>query len=122
MAAALGSIERESFRSRLVTETATWEVARFFATGWPVNYWRIDTMTDTDFEWFEHKYPGWYDKYGKWWERYADYSVKNGHKPIAFEPGAVPGAVALRFGRGISHFVPPAGPAFLAFRQPNAQG
>ena len=45
-------------------------------------------MDDTDFEWFEHKYPGWYDKYGKWWERYSDYSVRNGHKPIAFEPGA----------------------------------
>ena len=64
------------------------EVAQFFATGWFANYWRIDGMDDTDFEWFEHKYPGWYDKYGKWWERYSDYSVKNGHKPIAFEPGA----------------------------------
>ena len=64
------------------------EVAQFFATGWFANYWRIDGMDDTDFEWFEHKYPGWYDKYGKWWERYSDYSVKNGRKPIAFEPGA----------------------------------
>ena len=63
------------------------EVAQFFATGWFANYWRIDAMDDTDFEWFEHKYPGWYDKYGKWWERYADLSKKNGHKPIAFEPG-----------------------------------
>ena len=50
------------------------EVAQFFATGWFANYWRIDGMDDTDFEWFEHKYPGWYDKYGKWWERYSDYS------------------------------------------------
>jgi len=64
------------------------EVAQFFATGWFANYWRIDGMDDDDFEWFEHKYPGWYDKYGKWWERYSDYSVKNGHKPIAFEAGA----------------------------------
>ncbi len=62
------------------------EVAQFFATGWFANYWRIDAMDDTDFEWFEYKYPGWYDKYGKWWERYADLSKKNGHKPIAFEP------------------------------------
>ena len=46
------------------------EVAQFFATGWLANYWRIDPMTDTDFEWFEYKYPGWYDKYGKWWENY----------------------------------------------------
>ena len=48
------------------------EVAQFFATGWSANYWRIDGMDDTDFEWFEYKYPGWYDKYGKWWERYTD--------------------------------------------------
>jgi propane monooxygenase large subunit len=61
-------------------------VAQFFATGWFANYWRIDGMDDTDFEWFEFKYPGWYDKYGKWWERYADLSKKNGHGPIAFEP------------------------------------
>ena len=64
------------------------EVGQFFATGWFANYWRIDTLDDEDFEWFEHKYPGWYDKYGKWWERYADFSKKNGHKPIAFEAGA----------------------------------
>ncbi|MBO0875641.1 MAG: methane monooxygenase, partial [Pseudonocardia sp.] len=38
------------------------EVAQFFATGWLANYWRIDPMTDEDFEWFEHKYPGWYDR------------------------------------------------------------
>ena len=43
------------------------EVAQFFATGWLANYWRIDPMTDKDFEWFEYKYPGWYDKYGAWW-------------------------------------------------------
>jgi len=33
-------------------------VARFFATGWPVNYWRIDTMTDTDFELVRGQVPG----------------------------------------------------------------
>ena len=61
------------------------EVARFFATGWPVNYWRIDTMTDTDFEWFEDKYPGWYSKYGKWWEAYNRLAYPGRNKPIAFE-------------------------------------
>ena len=50
-----------------------------------VNYWRIDGMDDNDFEWFEFKYPGWYDKYGKWWERYAELSKKNGHAPIPFD-------------------------------------
>jgi propane 2-monooxygenase large subunit len=61
------------------------EVAQFFATGWLANYWRIDPMTDKDFEWFEYKYPGWYDKYGKWWENYNRLSTPNGHHPIVAE-------------------------------------
>ena len=61
------------------------EVAQFFATGWLANYWRIDGMTDEDFEWFEYKYPGWYDKYGKWWENYSRLSEPNGHHPIVAE-------------------------------------
>ena len=61
------------------------EVAQFFATGWLANYWRIDPMTDKDFEWFEYKYPGWYDKYGKWWENYNRLSNPNGHHPIVAE-------------------------------------
>ena len=61
------------------------EVAQFFATGWLANYWRIDPMTDKDFEWFEHKYPGWYNKYGKWWENYNRLATPNGHNPIVFE-------------------------------------
>ena len=58
------------------------EVAQFFCTGWLANYWRMDPMTDEDFEWFEYKYPGWYDKYGKWWENYSRLSIPNGHNPI----------------------------------------
>src|SRR6185369_17593024 len=61
------------------------EVAQFFATGWLANYWRIDAMTDEDFEWFEYKYPGWYDKYGKWWENYSRLATPNGHHPIVAE-------------------------------------
>jgi propane 2-monooxygenase large subunit len=64
------------------------ETAQFFGTGWCLGYWRMDGMDDKDFEWFEFKYPGWYDKYGRWWERYTEFSKKNGHKPIAFEPEA----------------------------------
>jgi propane monooxygenase large subunit len=46
-------------------------------------------MDDTDFEWFEHKYPGWYDKYGVWWERYTEMSKKAaGGAPITFNEGA----------------------------------
>ena len=70
---------------RIVDKDYVHEVARFFATGWPVNYWRIDTMTDTDFEWFEEKYPGWYNKYGKWWENYNRLAYPGRNKPIAFE-------------------------------------
>jgi len=62
------------------------ETAQFFSTGWIANYWRIDGMTAEDFEWFEYKYPGWYEKYGHWWENYERLSKPNGHLPIAFEP------------------------------------
>jgi propane monooxygenase large subunit len=41
-------------------------------------------MTDDDFEWFEHKYPGWYDKYGEWWENYRRLSDPRGYGPIKF--------------------------------------
>ena len=61
------------------------ETAQFFSTGWIVNYWRIDPMTDVDFEWFEYKYPGWYNKYGKWWENYNRLKYPGKNKPIAFE-------------------------------------
>ena len=61
------------------------EVAQFFCTGWLANYWRMDPMTDKDFEWFEYKYPGWYDKYGAWWENYNRLSMPNGHHPIVAE-------------------------------------
>jgi len=71
--------------NRIWNKSYIHKVAQFFATGWPVNYWRIDPMTEEDFEWFEHKYPGWYDEFGKWWEHYHTLSEPNGHNPIAFE-------------------------------------
>ncbi|MFW0792352.1 methane monooxygenase [Gordonia sp. CPCC 205515] len=71
--------------NRITNKFYVHEVARFFATGWPVNYWRIDPMTDKDFEWFEEKYPGWYNKFGKWWENYNRLKYPGKNKPIAFE-------------------------------------
>jgi propane monooxygenase large subunit len=77
--------EVEEAWNRLWNKGYVHEVAQFFATGWLANYWRIDPMTDKDFEWFEYKYPGWYDKYGAWWENYNRLKYPNGNKPIAFE-------------------------------------
>ena len=42
-------------------------------------------MTDKDFEWFEEKYPGWYNEFGKWWEDYNRLAYPGRNKPIAFE-------------------------------------
>lgn len=42
-----------------------------FAT-WPLHYWRFDPLTDADCEWFEDKYPGWYNHYGSFWENYRE--------------------------------------------------
>ena len=71
--------------ARIADKGYVHKTAQFFATGWFANFWRIDPLTEEDFEWFEFKYPGWYNKYGKWWEHYARLSKPNGHKPIAFE-------------------------------------
>ncbi|SNR34807.1 propane monooxygenase large subunit [Haloechinothrix alba] len=77
--------EVEEAWNRIWNKGYVHEVAQFFATGWLVNYWRIDPMTDEDFEWFEYKYPGWYAKYGEWWENYNRLATPNGHHPIAVE-------------------------------------
>ncbi|MGH2951855.1 MAG: hypothetical protein ACRDKX_07425, partial [Solirubrobacterales bacterium] len=39
---------------------------------WPANYWRFDPLDERDFEWFEEKYPGWYDTYGTFWEQFRN--------------------------------------------------
>ena len=59
------------------------KVAQFFSAGWWANFWRIDGMDERDFEWFEYKYPGWYNEYGAWWENYRKLS-KPGNPPIVF--------------------------------------
>ena len=41
------------------------------AAAWPMMFWRFDPMTERDFEWFEKKYPGWYNHFGSFWEDYA---------------------------------------------------
>jgi hypothetical protein len=37
---------------------------------WPFAHWRMDPLDERDFEWFENKYPGWYSKYGAFFEAY----------------------------------------------------
>jgi propane monooxygenase large subunit len=37
---------------------------------WPFAWYRLEALDDNDFEWFESKYPGWYKKFGGFWEAY----------------------------------------------------
>lgn len=46
----------------------------FVAATWPINYWRQEGLDEKDFEWFEDKYPGWYDEYGFFWEAFSQVS------------------------------------------------
>ncbi len=39
---------------------------------WPLAFWRFDPMTGSDMEWFENKYPGWYDHFGFFWEGFQE--------------------------------------------------
>jgi propane 2-monooxygenase large subunit len=68
---------------RMVKKNYVHKTAQFFSVGWPVNFWRIDAQTDRDFEWFEHKYPGWYAEFGDYWKWYAKLSTP-GEKAILF--------------------------------------
>jgi propane 2-monooxygenase large subunit len=44
----------------------------FGVAAWPIVFWRSEAMDERDFEWFEHKYPGWYDEYGMFWEAFRE--------------------------------------------------
>ncbi|HXM26056.1 MAG TPA: aromatic/alkene/methane monooxygenase hydroxylase/oxygenase subunit alpha [Chthoniobacterales bacterium] len=68
---------------RIVKHNYHHKVAQFFSMGWPVNFWRIDPLDERDFEWFEAKYPGWYNEFGAHWENYRELS-KAGSRPIVF--------------------------------------
>ena len=70
--------------SRTCTSTPS---AQFFAVGWPVNFWRIEAQTEKDFEWFEHKYPGWYAKFGEFWKWYAKLSKPGETNILTFNQG-----------------------------------
>jgi propane 2-monooxygenase large subunit len=47
------------------------QTAIFSFAIWPLAYWHFDALTERDFEWFEDRYPGWYDEYGPLWEGFA---------------------------------------------------
>jgi propane monooxygenase large subunit len=59
---------------RLTEKHYVHKIAQFFAVGWSANFWRIEAQTDKDFEWFEHKYPGWYAQFGEFWKWYEKLS------------------------------------------------
>lgn len=73
----------EAAWDRITKSNYVHKVAQFFSAGWPVNFWRIDPMEERDYEWFEAKYPGWYDEFGGWWDYYRELS-KPGEIPIVF--------------------------------------
>ena len=51
---------------------------------WPLHFWRFDPLTEADMEWFEAKYPGWYDLFGAFWTHYRELcDPKLGRVPIA---------------------------------------
>jgi len=49
-----------------------------------LNFWRIEAQKDKDFEWFEHKYPGWYNEFGNFYKWYEKLSKPGPHQTILF--------------------------------------
>jgi len=61
--------------------------AMLAAASWPLHFWRWDPLTEADFEWFENKYPGWYDLYGPFWENFRQTAgAADGVNPLAAFP------------------------------------
>ena len=50
--------------------------------GWPLVYWRTPPLSESDFEWFENKYPGWYDNYGWFWEGFREMQEPGSGNPF----------------------------------------
>ena len=46
------------------------ELALVSAALWPVHFWRTDSMVERDFDYLDANYPGWYSRYGSFWEDY----------------------------------------------------
>ena len=57
---------------------------------WPMAFWRFDALTDADFEWMEDKYPGWYENYGWYWERYRESLMPGSGIPAQIFPDMPP--------------------------------
>lgn len=58
--------------------------AMLAAASWPLHFWRWDPLTESDFEWFENKYPGWYEHYGPFWENFRQITkAEDGVNPMA---------------------------------------
>ena len=74
---------------RIVKKNYTHKVAQFFSIGWPFNFWRIDGMTPRDFDWFEAKYPGWYNEFGTYWENYEKASLPKQPPLVYMDSGYV---------------------------------
>jgi hypothetical protein len=70
----------------LAKERMTWSghtAATLAFASWPLHFWRYDPPTDADMEWFEVKYPGWYDRFGAFWNRYRELcDPKQGRIPM----------------------------------------
>jgi len=50
--------------------------------GWPLMYWRQSALSDADMQWFEDKYPGWYDHYGWFWEGFREMQEPGSGNPF----------------------------------------
>ena len=60
-----------------------------------MNFWRIEAQTEKDFEWFEHKYPGWYAEFGDFWKWYASSASPGNQHPLQQRGGLCVSAPVL---------------------------
>jgi YHS domain-containing protein len=72
-------------------EWASHTAAVYLFGAWPVFYHRYDPIDESEMEWFEKKYPGWYGYYGKFWEAYRSMTDPDDGMLVTKALGGLPG-------------------------------
>lgn len=77
----------------LIIENTNWAshaAAVYLFGAWPVFFHRFDPIDEREMEWFERKYPGWYEHFGAFWKAYGQMTDPDAKLLITKELGGLP--------------------------------
>lgn len=77
----------------LMTENIKWashSAAVYLFGAWPVFFQRFDPIDEQEMEFFEKKYPGWYQHFGQFWAAYKQMTDPDARLLVTKELGGLP--------------------------------